>query len=183
MAHSSLAIKDEPKQFLSAAFRMDRPKRKFSWDLLRESIPALANGTVVVYVDAFAQKIPTDFVCHMMSELTKLNLTSSLSSTGYVVLDNLSTQVIVDPDPKIGNTNIPIYRLAALAGGGMSVDQIAEDFPSLTKDQISDAIRYAKVRPHASGSNPYPAQSLKRLLRNSGFAHLEKTIKKSKVGS
>src|SRR5262245_38969007 len=63
-----------------------------------------------------------------------------------------STALSGDPDPKIDGTNIPIYRVSALLDGGMTVDEIADDFPSLTKSKILDAIKYAQANPPLFGN-------------------------------
>jgi Protein of unknown function (DUF433) len=176
MSQTLLEIKDEYKRFLPAAFRMDASERTFSWHLLRENVPAPANGAVVVHVDAFSsQAIPTSFIRRMMSELTEeLHLTTSLTARGYVEVKNLSTQSTSDEDPKVPGTNIPIYRLAALRDGGMTEDQIAEDFPSLTREQIDGALAYAKLFPNQG--KQYPRKSLKRALRKSGFHGIAKEL-------
>jgi hypothetical protein len=70
-------------------------------------------------------------------------------------------------------------RISALFDGGLTADQIAEDFPSLTKLQIAESIAYAQTVPAIFG-NSYPTQSLKRLLRNSGFKKVEKELRKAK---
>lgn len=82
-------------------------------------------------------------------------------------------------DPLIKGTRIPIYRVAALIDGGMSIDEVAEDFPSLTKTQIQDAYEYARRNP-APPNIRYPRQSLKRLLRDTGLADLERALKPKK---
>ena len=84
-------------------------------------------------------------------------------------------------DPRIPGTRVPIYRIAALLDAGMAVDEVAQDFPSLTKAQIRSAQAYAKAHPPAR--KKYPGISLKRLLRNSGFAELERELRKLKKRS
>lgn len=74
-------------------------------------------------------------------------------------------------DPLIPGTNIPIYRIAALLSGGMPVKEVAEDFPSLNEQQIMRAQEYALANP-PSPAIRYPKQSMKRLLRRSGFTNL-----------
>jgi hypothetical protein len=70
---------------------------------------------------------------------------------------------LVQSEPTTGARNVPVYRLSALCDGGMTVDQIMEDFPSLTRKDIEDALKYARRYPNPGYS--YPSQSLKRLLR------------------
>jgi hypothetical protein len=71
--------------------------------------------------------------------------------------------------------------VSALLDAGMSVNEVMEDFPSLTNAQIMEARDYARQHPNLG--KPYPQMSLKRLLRNSGFAELERASRKVKKGS
>ena len=84
-------------------------------------------------------------------------------------------------EPKIPGTDIPLYRISALLDGGMRVAEVMEDFPSLNADQIIWARDYARQNPNFG--RPYPNKSLKRLLRNSGFAELERTLRRRKKRS
>jgi uncharacterized protein (DUF433 family) len=88
----------------------------------------------------------------------------------HSVVHRLSTNIA---DPRIAGTRIPIYRIAALLDGGMTVNEVAEDFPSLTKGQIASAYLYAKSNP-PHPTIRYPKQSLKRLLRDTGLSELER---------
>jgi uncharacterized protein (DUF433 family) len=74
------------------------------------------------------------------------------------------------PEPLIDGTNIPVFRIAALLRGGMTVIQVMEDFPSLTRREIEEAEEYADE--HENIWKEYPAFSLKRLLQDSGFSKL-----------
>jgi uncharacterized protein (DUF433 family) len=105
------------------------------------------------------------------------------SDSSRATLDLLfSTATTIDPDPRINGTMIPIYRVSALSDGGSTIEQIAQDFPSLTKAQIVESINYAQANPPPFG-NSYPKESLKRLLRNSGFADLKRSLRKGKKRS
>jgi uncharacterized protein (DUF433 family) len=84
-------------------------------------------------------------------------------------------------EPKIPGTNIPLYRISALLDGGMRIAEVMEDFPSLTAEQIVWARDYARRNPNFGRS--YPTESLKRLLRNSGFAELEQALRRRKKRS
>jgi uncharacterized protein (DUF433 family) len=48
--------------------------------------------------------------------------------------------------PCINNTRIAVDDVLAWFASGMSLDDILEDFPDLTKDQIQLALRYAATR-------------------------------------
>jgi uncharacterized protein (DUF433 family) len=98
---------------------------------------------------------------HYLSEVWTAN--TSIAHTAFT-----REWLLAERDPLIAGTRIPIYRISALLDGGMTVKEVAEDFPSLTERQIIDARTYAMTNP-PSPSIRYPKQSMKRLLRNSGF--------------
>jgi len=62
-------------------------------------------------------------------------------------------------DPVMKGTEISVYRVAALAQG-QTMEEIMEDYPSLSSRQIEHAIAYASAYPKPG--RPYPARSLKR---------------------
>ncbi len=72
-------------------------------------------------------------------------------------IDSLEGQ----PEAVIRGTDIPAHLVAALARE-QSVEEIAEDFPSLAPAQIHAAIEYAKAYPKRG--RPYARRSLKRTL-------------------
>jgi uncharacterized protein (DUF433 family) len=61
----------------------------------------------------------------------------------------------------IRDTTLPAHLIAALAAE-QSVEEIIEDFPSLSRSQIEAAIEYAKAYPKRG--RPYNSRSLKRTL-------------------
>lgn len=72
----------------------------------------------------------------------------------------------VDPgategDPVIRGTSVPVYVIAGLARG-QTVEEILEDYPSLTRKQVEAAIEYARAYPKTG--RPYPARSFKRMI-------------------
>ncbi len=73
--------------------------------------------------------------------------------------------VRTDGDVFFEGTDISAYRVAALTES-QSIDEIAEDYPSLTLAMIKDAIDYEKVYPKKG--KPYPTRSLKRTLIDMG---------------
>jgi hypothetical protein len=73
-------------------------------------------------------------------------------------------------DPLIRGTQVNVYVIAALARG-QSVEEIGEDYPNLTREQIETAIDYAKAYPKRG--RPYPARSLKRALSDWALHELE----------
>ncbi|WP_298277602.1 DUF433 domain-containing protein [uncultured Bradyrhizobium sp.] len=64
-------------------------------------------------------------------------------------------------EPVIHGTAIPVYMVAALAREE-TTDEILDDYPSLTKEQVEAAVEYAKAYPKRG--RPYPGRSLKRTL-------------------
>lgn len=57
--------------------------------------------------------------------------------------------------------------IASLARG-QTVEQILEDYPTLTNDQVRAAIDYAQAYPKPG--RPYPERSLKRMLAGAAEA-------------
>jgi uncharacterized protein (DUF433 family) len=80
-------------------------------------------------------------------------------------------------EPTIPGTNIPQHRIAALIDAGLTVDEVAADFPSLSSSQIRAAMRFSRKHP---ARTIYPNKSLKRLLTTTRFRDLEKMVKKAK---
>ena len=74
----------------------------------------------------------------------------------------------MNSDPKLPGTDIPIYAISALIDGGMTVEEIQEDFPSLSHAQITYATRFAVHNPPPAGVI-YPKHCVKRLLRTGVF--------------
>lgn len=64
-------------------------------------------------------------------------------------------------EPLIKGSKVPAHMVAALART-QSVNEIVEDFPSLSAEQVEAAIEYAKAYPKRG--RPYPTRSLKRSL-------------------
>ena len=73
-------------------------------------------------------------------------------------------------EPVIRGTAVPVYVVASLAKGE-TVEEILEDYPSLTRAQIESAIEYAKAYPKKG--RPYPARSFKRMVADMGLDEIE----------
>ena len=89
-------------------------------------------------------------------------------------LTDLKTRIIArDGDAVFANRETSAYRVAALAKA-QTVDEILEDYPSLTREMVQDAIDYETAYPKQG--RPYPSRSLKRSLKDlaaaGAFAHL-----------
>lgn len=73
---------------------------------------------------------------------------------------------LVDEEGKLRNSDVEAHRIAALVDGGMSIDEVLEDYPNLGRDQIEAATKYARARPKQG--RPYPPSTAKSILRRGG---------------
>lgn len=69
-------------------------------------------------------------------------------------------------EPVIRDVGVPVYALAALVEGE-SVEEVLEDYPRLTREQVEAAAEYAIAYPKRG--RPYPRRSLKRMLADLDF--------------
>jgi len=76
-----------------------------------------------------------------------------------------------DGEPLLKGTSVEVYRIAALLEGGASIEEILEDYPSLSRRQIETAQVYAEAYPKAG--RPYPRTSVKRALQGAGLEALD----------
>ena len=72
-------------------------------------------------------------------------------------------------DPVIRGTTVPVHVVAGLAKGE-SIDEIMQDYPSLTRAQVETAIEYARAYPKKG--RPYPARSFKRMVADLGLEEI-----------
>ena len=79
-----------------------------------------------------------------------------------------------DGEPLIKETEVEVHRIAALVAGGMSIDEILADYPSLTRGAIDSAIAYASA--HPKPGRPFPRLTAKRALRAAGFEALDEVL-------
>lgn len=84
-------------------------------------------------------------------------------------LEQLRALVEQGPDAVLllRGTGLPVHAVAALTRG-QTVDEILEDHPGLTREQVEGAAEYARAYPQAG--RPYPARSFDRLLGDLGAA-------------
>lgn len=75
-----------------------------------------------------------------------------------------------DGEPLIKGTSIEVHRIAALLAGDLTVEDILEDYPSLTRAQVEAAAAYAKA--HPKPGRPYPRTTLKRAIGAGGAARI-----------
>jgi uncharacterized protein (DUF433 family) len=83
-----------------------------------------------------------------------------------------------DGDTVLKNTDIEVHRVAALFGGGMTREQIREDYPSLTPNAVAAAKAYADAHPKAG--RPYPPKTVKRAIKRAGLEALDKVLDEEK---
>lgn len=76
-----------------------------------------------------------------------------------------------DGEPRLKRTGIEVYRIAALLEGGLSVDDVLADYPSLSKSAVKTAKAYASAYPKSG--RPYPGTTAKRALRGAGLEALD----------
>jgi uncharacterized protein (DUF433 family) len=69
-------------------------------------------------------------------------------------LTALADKVEFSPDGEalLKDSRVEVYRIAALLDGGMSVDQILADYPSLSRDAVELARKYASAYPRSRGN-------------------------------
>ncbi|MBN2963577.1 DUF433 domain-containing protein [Sulfurospirillum sp. T05] len=68
---------------------------------------------------------------------------------GYVVKENITLKSSKrSGKPCIRNLRITVYDILSMLANGMTYDEILEDFPKLTKEDILSALAYAADREH-----------------------------------
>ncbi|HIP02061.1 MAG TPA: DUF433 domain-containing protein [Campylobacterales bacterium] len=65
----------------------------------------------------------------------------------------IQTLITIDPKlrsgkPCIRNLRITVYDILEMLASGMSYDEILEDYPKLTKEDIFASLKYAADREH-----------------------------------
>jgi uncharacterized protein (DUF433 family) len=79
-----------------------------------------------------------------------------------------------DGKPLLKHTDVEVHRIAALLGGGMTPEQICEDYPSLSPQAVATAKAYADAHPKAG--RPYPSKTVKRAIKGAGLEALEEAL-------
>ncbi len=78
-----------------------------------------------------------------------------------------------DGEAILKGTQIEVYRIAALLGG-MTPEQICEDYSSLTPDAVATAKAYAEAYPKTG--RPYPSKTVKRAIKDAGLEALDEVL-------
>lgn len=79
-----------------------------------------------------------------------------------------------DGEAVLKGTGVEVHRIAALLNGGMTPEEIGEDYPSLTLDAIRVAKDYAES--HPKPGRPYPGTTVKRALKGAGLEALDEVL-------
>lgn len=79
-----------------------------------------------------------------------------------------------DGEALLKGTDIEVYRIAALLDGGMQVESVLADYPSLTRDQVLVAKVYADA--HPKPGRPYPPITAKQAMRGAGLDALDEVL-------
>lgn len=85
-----------------------------------------------------------------------------------------------DGEALLKGTTTEVYRIAALLEGGMPVDAVLADYPSLTHDQVMAAKAYAGA--HPKPGRPYPPITAKQALRGAGLDALDEVLGTNAAG-
>jgi uncharacterized protein (DUF433 family) len=91
-------------------------------------------------------------------------------------LASLAKKIEFRPDGEavLKGTDVEAHRIAALLAGGMSAEEVRQDYPSLTLGQIATARAYAEAYPKSG--RPYPAKTVKRALKGAGLEALGEVL-------
>lgn len=76
-----------------------------------------------------------------------------------------------DGDALIKGTRIEAHRIAALLDGGMTVEEVLRDYPSLKEQQVLAAKAYAEANPKRG--RPYPRRTAKSAMRAADLSALD----------
>lgn len=108
----------------------------------------------------FAQDYHFDFGRHLIEV-----------KAGVKELEQLHKEIDAsEKEPVVRGTQIEAYRIAALVDG-MSVEEILQDYPSLTERQVLAAKAFADANPKKG--RPYPKFTAKKSLREADLDGLE----------
>jgi uncharacterized protein (DUF433 family) len=77
-------------------------------------------------------------------------------------------------DPVIKGTNVAVYRISALLDGGATPEQVKQDYPRLSTEEIAGARDYARAIPKKG--RPYPNTSFKRATRELNLHLLDELL-------
>lgn len=79
-----------------------------------------------------------------------------------------------DGQAVLRGTHIEVHRITALLDGGMTVEEVCQDYPSLTREAVEAAREYAAVHPWSG--LPFPGTTFKRAIRGMGLEALDEVL-------
>lgn len=88
----------------------------------------------------------------------------------------LSDEVEFRPDGEavLKGTDVEVHRVAALLGGGLTPEDVCEDYPFLSLEAVAVAKAYADAHPKLG--RPYPRTTAKRALKGAGLEALDEVL-------
>lgn len=60
--------------------------------------------------------------------------------------------------PVIKGTRVPVYILVGLIGAGMTPDEVAREYPTITRDDVLAALRFASDYLERTAVSSFPAE-------------------------
>ncbi len=79
-----------------------------------------------------------------------------------------------DCEAVLEDSDVEVYRIAALLGGGLSPEEVRADYPSLSLQQLAAAKAFAEAYPKPG--RPYPKTTFKRALSGAGLEALVEVL-------
>lgn len=79
-----------------------------------------------------------------------------------------------DGEAVLKASDVEVYRVAALLGGGLSPGEVRTDYPSLSLQQLADAKAFAEAYPKPG--RPYPKTTFKRGMSGAGLEALDEVL-------
>lgn len=79
-----------------------------------------------------------------------------------------------DGEPVLKGTGVEVHRVAALLDGGLTPEEVREDYPSLDPTDVAAARAYAGA--HPKPGRPYPRTTAKRALKGAGLEALDAVL-------
>lgn len=91
-------------------------------------------------------------------------------------LEALAERVEFRPDREavLKGTDVEVHRVAALLEGGLTPEEVCEDYPSLDLEAVAVARAYAES--HPKPGRPYPRTTAKRALKGAGLEALDEVL-------
>jgi uncharacterized protein (DUF433 family) len=79
-----------------------------------------------------------------------------------------------DGEPVLKGMDVEVHRIAALLDGGLTPEEVSQDYPSLDPASVLVAKAYADA--HPKPGRPYPRTTTKRALKGAGLEALDEVL-------